>query len=870
MSKEKQRLAGQGNGNVPLWYRWGPYVSERSWGTVREDYSADGDAWKYFPFEQAHQKAYRWGEDGIAGLCDRYQIIVFAPAFWNGKDPILKERLFGLSSPEGNHGEDVKELYYYLDATPSHSYLKYLYKYPQAEFPYQLLKTVNGQRSTHESEYEILDTGVFQEQRYFDIFIEYAKVSPDDIIIKIEAVNRGDHPAPLHIIPQLWFRNQWSWGGHNLPEPIITDASSQGLLCLLSDDAAIPSPSNLDFEYRLGKRYLYCQAGAKLLFTNNDNAGALKGFSKDAFHRKIIHGEDCTNSQLFGTKSAAHYFFESIAPGNSATIYLRWCDQIFDDPLSCAQGIIDTRKQEADEFYQSIHPPHASEDERLIQRQALAGMLWNKQIYLFDVNRWLKGDEDHFSLPKKRMTLRNTHWRHLNSMRILSMPDKWEYPWFAAWDLAFHCLTYALVDLEFAKEQVWLLLFDQFQHPNGAIPAYEWEFSDLNPPVQAWAVYKIFKMEYEKTGKKDYVFLKKCYLKLLINFAFWVNKIDRSGCNVFEGGFLGLDNITIVDRSLNALGDAMLKQADGTGWMGMFCLNLMRIALVLAEEDPTYTSMATKFFQHFVYIAHAMHKIDFKQYNLWNEPDGFFYDAVVYPDGNIPKFEEFKVRSLVGLIPMYAIDVITSEELNQFPEFKKNFLWFLHNRPELVKNCVTYFKEEHQHCYVLSLIDEHQFQRIAEYLINSQEFLSPFGIRSLSKYHEQHPFIFKNLQVGYEPAESFEKMKGGNSNWRGPIWLPTNYLLIESLKVYLRFFKKPEIDLNDLADRLIAIFRLNEQGQRPFYGDQAGLCQDPHFRNYLWFNEYFHPETGKGLGASHQTGWTGLVANLIEEFRQFR
>jgi len=866
-SKENDRLAAQGNGNVPLWRQWGPYVSERSWGTVREDYSTDGEAWRYFPFEQAQQKVYRWGEDGLAGWCDRYQILVFSPAFWNGKDPILKERLFGLSSPEGNHGEDVKELYYYLDATPTHSYLKYLYKYPQTEFPYDLLKKANANRGTRQGEFELIDTGIFENNLYFDIFIEYAKSSPNDVFIRIEAINRSAYPAALHIIPQLWFRNQWSWGHQKLPEPLITNISrEQNTLCLLADDTALLSPPSLAFDYHLGLRYLYATEGGTPLFTNNENYGAGHRYVKDAFHRKIIRGEQITNSAERGTKSCIHYYFDAIAPGKSAVVYLRLTDTLSQAPLADAERVVAQRRQEADEFYATIYPPHATAEERLIQRQALAGMVWNKQIYLFDVSRWLKGDNN--QLPPERMEIRNKHWRHLNSMRIFSMPDKWEYPWFAAWDLAFHCLTWSLIDMEFAKEQLWLLLFDQFQHPNGEVPAYEWEFSDLNPPVQAWAALKLFQMEFAKTGKKDVQFLKKCYLKLLMNFSFWVNKVDSSGCNVFEGGFLGLDNITIIDRSKEIPGNIMIKQSDGTGWMAMYCLNLMRISLELAkQDDPAYELLATKFFQHFVYIAHAMHKVDYKSFNLWNEEDGFFYDAIVYPDGH---FAPFKVRSLVGLIPLYAIEVISAEELHQFPEFKRNFMWFLKNRQELTAHCVIPVEREGQQRYVVSLVDEDRFHRIAEYLGNPEEFLGKFGIRSFSKYHERHPFFYKNTQIGYEPGESLQRMKGGNSNWRGPVWFPTNYLLIESLKTYAQYYKQHphKIDITDLANRLISLFTRDETGRRPFSGSTFPFAHDPHFQDYLLFYEYFHPETGQGFGACHQTGWTGLIANLIDEFRR--
>ncbi len=874
-SQESQRLMEQGTGDVPVWYQWGPYVSERSWGTVREDYSADGDAWRYFPFEQAHQRVYRWGEDGIAGWCDRYQTLVFSPAFWNGKDPILKERLFGLSSHEGNHGEDVKEYYYYLDATPTHSYMKYLYKYPQLEFPYKQLREANAASDTHQQEFELIDTGILKDNKYFDIFIEYAKASPRDTFIRIKAINRGNQSAPLHIIPQLWFRNQWSWGYNKLPQPQISDdTSSKNVLCLFADDARLLSPPNLNFVYRLGPQYLYGSGGGKTLFTNNENHTADQEFYKDGFHQNLIGGQNSLNPDKYGTKAALYYYFDAIPPQGAVEVYLRLVDHPCTNPLAGAEKIINQRKLEADEFYQTIYPPNASAEECMIQRQALASMIWNKQIYLFDVNIWLKGDDPDNPPPPGRTDIRNTHWRHLNSMRILSMPDKWEYPWFAAWDLAFHCITLGLVDIEFAKEQLWLLLFDQFQHPNGSIPAYEWEFSDLNPPVQAWAAFRLYKMEYERTGKKDLNFLKKCYLKLLMNFAYWVNKVDSSGCNVFEGGFLGLDNITIVDRSKIYSAKTTLKQSDGTGWMAMFSLNLMRISLELAKSEPTYESLGTKFFQHFIYIAHAMQKN--QSYTLWSEQDGFFYDALVHADG---KFDAFKVRSLVGLIPFYAIEVIEESELNQFPEFKKNFVWFLRNRQRLTKDRVTYVKETSRNFYILSLPDRKQIKSVVRYLYDPNEFLSNYGIRSLSKFHEKNPFFYEGAQIGYEPGESLQRMKGGNSNWRGPIWFPTNYLLIESLKIYAAAMQHQKIKINNdqsifleelvaiIANRLISLFKVNDNGIRPFFGNFP-MAKDPHFRDYLWFNEYFQAETGQGLGASHQNGWTGLVANLIDEFRQ--
>ncbi len=877
-TKEHARLLKNDQKPVPIWSKWGPYLAERAWGTVREDYSETGNAWKYFPFELAHQKAYRWGEDGIAGWCDRYQVLAFAPAFWNGKDPILKERMFGLSSPEGNHGEDVKECYYHLDGTPSHSYMKYLYKYPQNAFPYEELKKVNASRKTTEPEFELVDTGIFANNSYFDIVIEYAKDSPEDLCIRIEAFNRSSKNAPLHIIPQLWFRNQWSWTSTPQLRPSILNHSKPGREpCLLADDSDLLSPSNLHFDYHLGKRYLYGSEGGTPLFTDNETTSDKPGYYKDGFHQAIIHNKPSTNPQEQGTKACLHYFFESVPSQGSVTVYLRFTNTPLDNPLEAIDTIIQKRKKEADAFYDEIHPPKASEEEKKLQRKAFAGMLWSKQSYLFDVNIWLKGDNSYPPPPGNREHLRNIHWRHLNSMRILSMPDKWEYPWFAAWDLAFHCLTIGLIDIAFAKEQIWLLLFDQFQHPNGAIPAYEWEFSDLNPPVQAWAAYRLYQMEKEQTGIEDQIFLEKCFLKLCLNFTFWVNKVDSSGCNVFEGGFLGLDNISLIDRSKEFLGGGTLKQSDGTGWMAMFCLNLMRIALELSQKNPSYESMATKFFQHFVYIADAMKNVGRKNYSMWSEEDGFFYDVLLFPDDH---FAKFHVRSLVGLIPVFAIETLFEEDLNRFPQFKKDFLWFLNNRKDLTQDCLSCVVKDGQKVYVLSLVGEYNLQRILRYVWDPEEFRSCFGLRSLSKFHAKHPFSYKTSQVSYEPAESVERIKGGNSNWRGPIWFPTTYLFIESLKKFSEVFGstleitipgEEPITLDKIpggfVDRLLCLFLPDESGRRPFLGPDFPFAQDPYFKDLILFYEYFDPETGKGLGASHQTGWTGLIANLIDEFR---
>ncbi len=882
-TEEARRLQQKRKGPVPEWHKWGPYVSERSWGTVREDYSSNGDAWSYFPFDLAHQKAYRWGEDGIAGWCDRYQILVFAPAFWNCRDPLLKERLFGVNAWEGNHGEDVKECYFHLDATPTHSYMKYLYKYPQAEFPYQKLREENRRRTSFDTEYELMDTGIFDENKYFDIFIEYAKASPEDICIKIEAFNRGDHPAPLHILAQLWYRNSWAWGEARTASPRITAGTKKETeLFLIAEEDNMPPPQNLGFKYRLGKRYLYGKKEAELLFTDNETHEfgheIPSHYYKDGFHRHLIHNEKTINPSKVGTKGCLHYFLEAIPPKSSVALYFRLSDKEMKNPLENVEEMIALRKKEADHFYETLYPKKATPEEKMIQRQAIAGVLWSKQIYLFDVNVWLKGDNPLYPPPVSREQIRNIHWRHLNSMRILSMPDKWEYPWFAAWDQAFHCLVLALVDIELAKEQLWLLLFDQFQHPNGQIPSYEWEFSDLNPPVQCWAALHLFHMQKEKDGKGDRDFLERCFHKLLMNFSWWVNKVDSEGNNVFEGGFLGMDNISILDRSQRLSGGIKLQQSDGTGWMALFCLNLMRIALELAKENRIYESLATKFFEHYVYIAHAMKKRGNQDYEMWSERDGFFYDVLTYPNG---KFAKFRVRSLVGIIPLYATEVIEEEELAQFPEFKINYDWFLENRKDLVEQCIIPLEKKGKKVYLLTLMNENQLKSVLRYIWNPNEFRSPYGLRSLSKFHLENPFIFENKKIGYEPGDSIERIKGGNSNWRGPIWIQTNFILIDAFKkmakvaldeIEIKVGEEQPANLDQIAhffaDGIISIFTKNNENIRPVWGSSFRFKDDPHWNNYIEFYEYYNPETGKGLGASHQTGWSALVANLISEFRK--
>jgi hypothetical protein len=955
---ERVRLAG-GAEALARWRRWGPYLADRAWATVREDYSADGDPWSYFPHDHARSRAYRWGEDGIGGFCDRYQILCWSMAFWNERDPILKERLFGLVPGEGNHGEDVKECYYYVDALPTHAYQRMLYKYPQREFPYLQLIEENRRRGPGDPEFELIDTGIFDDGRYFDIEIEIAKESEDSFVFRVTAYNRGPERAPIHLIPNLWFRNTWGWQPAASPEhqsgprpPEIRELPGVGLL---ADDTHAPPLGGLLADTRLGPHVLEL-GDARLLFTDNETNTARVGgrsqtarsaFVKDAFHRHIVNGETgATNPIRRGTKACAWVRHE-VEPGEAAVMVMRLRAapqlSVVGSQLSAASGenpqttdnrqltttlhaIVDMRRKEADAFYDAIHPEKATADERIVQRQAFAGMLWTRQSYLFDVDVWLDGDDPSQPPPAGRQLGRNSRWRHLNSMRILSMPDTWEYPWFAAWDLAFHAVVFALIDREFAKEQLWLMLFEQFQHPNGQIPAYEWEFSDLNPPVLAWAVWRVYNMDRIRGDAADVAFLEKCFHKLLLNFTWWVNKVDREGNNVFEGGFLGLDNIALFDRSNPLPGGAVLEQSDATGWMGMFSLTMMRIALELAKSNPTYEGLATKFFEHYVYIGAAM-KMKHGNRTLWDEEDGFFYDVLRWPDGTVVPF---KVRSLVGLIPLYAVERLEVKWIEPFPLFRANLEWFMRFRRDIVEHCVTTVRRGDDFTHVLSVVGEEQLEKLLARVVDPDEFLAPYGMRSLSKFHEQHPFVFGSATVGYEPAEAAGSLKGGNSNWRGPIWSPATFLMIETLrKLEKAFGDDIQVELPDdadapervvaeaaahaladarategigggaqrpglpgfthaplpsghtlgltglastLADRLIRVFLPDADGYRPVYGPRGTrkselYAHDPHWRDLVLFHEYFHGDTGEGLGASHQTGWTGLVANLIDEWR---
>jgi len=878
---EEERLSESYTLPYQRWKRWGPYVAERSWGTVREDYSADGNAWNYFPHDHARSRAYRWGEDGIAGFCDRYQLLVLSHSFWNGKDPILKERMFGLSHDEGNHGEDVKEIYYYLDGTPTHSYCKYLYKYPQKEFPYAELIQQNKKRGVLDEEFELIDTGIFDNNEYFDIFIEYAKQSPEDVCVKIEVCNRSEIDAAIHVLPQIVFRNKWTWIKQEA-RPYLRKDNPELKRIIIDDNNALPMP-NLPFEYKLGRWFLFAEGDCEFLFTDNETnterlygATSLAKYTKDAFHRKIINSEDCTNPELTGTKACIHFKNVVVPKKGSKVFYLRLTNSDLKNPFQNIEQIFVQRKKEADEFYESIHPKNATEDEKRIQRQALAGMLLSKQIYLFDVKKWLAGDDPNFPPSPERRKIRNYKWSHLNSMRIMTIPDKWEYPWFAAWDLAFQTIPLALVDIAMAKDQLWLLLFEQFQHPNGQIPAYEWEFSDLNPPIHAYAVLRVYNMEKEKTGRGDRLFLERCFHKLLINFTWWINRVDHGDNNIFEGGFLGLDNITVVDRSSSIPGGAVLEQSDATGWMGMFCLNLMKISLELALDDKAYEWLATKFFQHFAYISAAMKHMGGREHQLWDEADGFFYDVLHYPNG---RFEKFRVRSLVGLIPIFATEIVSSKEFDNFPNFRTNFFWFLENRKEIADDCITEIKTNEKHEFLLTTVNQHQLSRLLHKVGHEKEFKSEFGLRSLSKFHDQNPYIFGENEIRYEPGESLARIKGGNSNWRGPVWFPTTFMMIESLKKLSAFYQdslkikiqgvEKTIDelAREFAENLIKVFRADKQGWRPVFGKKEKFQNDEHFKNYIMFYEYFHGETGEGLGANHQTGWTGLIATIIDEWR---
>jgi hypothetical protein len=852
------------------WRRWGPYLAERAWGTVREDYSPDGAAWEYFPFDHAHLRAFRWGEDGIAGICDNHQRLCFAPAFWNGRDPILKERLFGLNGLEGNHGEDVKECYYYLDSTPTHSYMKCLYKYPQDEFPYRALVDVNRSRTRQEPEFELIDTGVFDQDRYFDIFTEYAKADPNDILIRITVVNRAAQPATLHLLPTLWFRNTWRWKP-GIHKPAMR-RSGDGILVE---------------EETLGSFELTLEGQPPLLFTDNEtNARALWNWGdpgawvKDAFHRYVIHGQtSAVNPAETGTKACALYRLD-LAPGESRTVRLRLTGStVASRMIQDIDGLFADRILEADEFY-SFAPANLSPDAKSVQRQAFAGLLWSKQFYHFVVETWLKGDAGQPPPPDSRWNGRNCQWIHLYNKDVLSVPDKWEYPWYAAWDLGFHAIPLALVDPDFAKNQLKLFLREWYLHPNGQIPAYEWAFGDVNPPVHAWACWRVFQIDRRLTDRADHGFLESAFHKLLLNFTWWVNRKDASGSNIFEGGFLGLDNIGLFDRSAPLPGGAVLEQSDGTSWMAMYCLNMLKIALELASKvDPIYEDIASKFLEHFLYIANAINGTI--SGGLWDEADGFFYDGLRYPGQQaVP----MRIRSMVGLVPLFAVDTIEPGVLESLPGFRRRLEWFMRHRPDLCGNIASLSREGVESRRLLSLMVRSRLTRVIQKLLDENEFLSPYGIRALSKFHQEHPFVLQyddhERRVGYEPAESSTGLFGGNSNWRGPVWFPVNYLMIESLQRYHYYYgndftvefptgsgqrKNLGEVAAELSRRLSRLFLRGEDGRRPVFGGAEKFQTDPHFRDYVWFYEYFHGDNGAGIGASHQTGWTALVAKFLQQ-----
>ncbi|HKI10756.1 MAG TPA: hypothetical protein VKA02_01485 [Candidatus Acidoferrum sp.] len=887
------------------WKRWGPYLAERQWGTVREDYSKDGAAWESFPFEHTHARAYRWGEDGIGGLSDRHQMICFALALWNGRDPILKERLFGLTGNQGNHGEDVKEYYFYLDSTPTHSYMRMLYKYPQAEFPYARLLEENQRRGRSAPEFELLDTGVFEGNRYFDVFVEYAKGDVEDILIKITAINRGPELAVLHLLPTLWFRNTWSWG-KDLRRPIVRNApDTPGAVCAELQH----------WEY--GKRWLLCAGQPELLFTENEtnyarifNYRSRTPYVKDAFHEWLIHGNKAAvNPERAGTKMAAHYPLQ-LGPGDSATLKLRLTDidplggMDADSPMvgtitspahqERAEGVPGTndfakgfdalfvqRQKEADEFYSSRLAKELSGDAHLVMRQAYAGMLWSKQFYHYDVHTWLDGDPAGPAPPEERWEGRNREWTHLYNDDVISMPDKWEYPWYAAWDLAFHTIPLALVDPDYAKEQLILLLREWYMHPNGQLPAYEWAFGDVNPPVHAWAAWRVYKIERRVRGVADRGFLEKIFHKLLLNFTWWVNRKDPDGRNIFQGGFLGLDNIGVFDRSAPLPTGGHLEQSDGTSWMGMYCLNMLAIALELAKDDQAYEDVASKFFEHFVHIAHAMNVIGCDRRSLWDAEDGFYYDLLHLPNGD----EHFlKIRSMVGLIPLFAVETLEPEIVDRLPGFKRRMQWFIDHHPDVPEHIEMTQRSARGVRRLLSLVNRKQLKRVLWRMLDETEFLSPYGVRALSRYHLEHPYEVQVndhiSRVDYEPAESSTGIFGGNSNWRGPVWFPMNYLLIESLQKYHHYYgedfkiecpthSRRESDLwqvaAEISRRLTHIFLPGKDGRRPFAGSADLFNKDPHWRDLVLFYEYFHGDNGAGIGASHQTGWTGLVAKLLEQ-----
>ncbi|CAN7775617.1 glucosidase [Cupriavidus necator] len=869
---ESRRLQEAREGTVP-WKKWGPYLSERQWGTVREDYSTDGNAWNYFSHDQARSRAYRWGEDGLAGISDEHQRLCFALALWNEKDPILKERLFGLTNSEANHGEDVKEYYFYLDSTPTHSYMKYLYKYPQGAYPYADLVETNGRRSRQDFEYELLDTGVFDQDRYFDVFVEYGKASPEEILIQVTVHNRGQQPATLHVLPTLWFRNTWA-DADDLPRPELRQ-TAPGVIAAAHAE--------------LGQRFLCCEDAAALLFTENEtNTERLFGtpnrtpYVKDGFVNYIVHGrQDAVNPELRGTKAAAHYVL-SVGCGASQRIRLRLRDGA---PQAAAFGDFDatmqTRREEADAFYAKVVPAALDADAASVMRQALAGMLWSKQFYYYDVDRWLDERGAAPFKPDHRAAPRNQHWHHMYNAEILSMPDKWEYPWYAAWDLAFHVTALTLVDEDFGKQQLDLMLGERYVHPSGQIPAYEWNFGDVNPPVHAWSTIFTYRLEQSRRGQGDIDWLERSFHKLLLNFTWWVNRKDRAGNNAFEGGFLGLDNIGVFDRSAPLPTGGYLEQADGTAWMALFCQNMLEIAAELTMHRQVYLDLCIKFVEHFLWISYAL-VYGGEDIGMWDEEDGFFYDVLRLPDG---RAQRLKVRSMVGLLPLCAATVFDGKVVQRYPEIQMRLRQFSEARPALTAFIHDPAAPGHAGRRLASVLNETRLRRVLTKMLDEDEFLSPYGVRALSRYHAEHPYVFRvgdqEYRVSYLPAESDSGMFGGNSNWRGPVWMPVNGLIIRALLQYYMYYGNTftiecptgsgqQMTLYQVAEeitrRLTRIFLRDEHGQRPVYGGARKFQDDPHWRDLILFYEYFHGDNGAGLGASHQTGWTGTIARLMHLF----
>jgi hypothetical protein len=877
LSAEQRRLI-EDQQRIKHWKRWGPYLSERAWGTVREDYSPGGTAWEYFPHDHARSRAYRWNEDGLGGICDRHQHICLSFAFWNGRDPILKERLFGLTGNEGNHGEDVKEYYYYLDSTPTHSYMRWQYKYPQAPYPYGELVGENARRGRAKSEYELVDTGVFDDGRYFDIEIEYAKADPEDLLLRITVFNRGPEAAPVHVLPTVWFRNTWSWQPDQRKPQLHAGPATHGSSVIALD------------EPYYGGRWLYCEPGGTLLFTENETntkrlfgLGA-PGFFKDGINDFVVNGQRSTvNPANQGTKAAVHYQY-MVPAGGSVTTLIRFTDRApesFATPPFDAEALqaFADRRAEADKFYEMIATRRLTDDESLVLRQAFGSLLWSKQFYHYVVRDWLRGDPGHPAPPDHRRRGRNREWSHLYNADVISMPDKWEYPWYAAWDLAFHCIPLALVDADFAKEQLLLMLREWYMHPNGQLPAYEWALGDVNPPVHAWAAWRVYKIEKKRVGRGDRVFLERIFQKLLLNFTWWINRKDAEGNNVFQGGFLGLDNIGVFDRSTALPTGGHLEQSDGTSWMGMYCLNMLAIAMELAADNPAYEDVASKFWEHFLYIAYAMNTIGDEGGGLWDEEDGFFYDVLNLPDGSR---HPLKIRSMVGLIPLFAVETLDADALDRLPAFKRRLDWFIEHRPDLTQHVASMKTRGTVNRRLLAVVWPHRLRRVLKVMLDEAEFLSPYGIRSLSRKHRAEPYVLRvngnEHRVDYEPAESTTGLFGGNSNWRGPVWLPVNFLLIEALQKFHHYLGdefKVECPTGSgqmhtldevaavISQRLSALFVRDPSGRRPVLGDVPLFQRDAHWRDLVPFHEYFHGDTGAGVGASHQTGWTALVAKLM-------